>query len=566
MTIAGIDLGTTYSLISVWRHQEASIIPNALGDRLTPSVVGIDDNGELLIGKAAKERLITHPDKTIALFKRYMGSSKQWRLDGREFRPEELSSFVLRALKADAEAYLGETIDEVVISVPAYFSDAQRKATRAAGQLAGLTVRRLINEPTAAAIAYGLHQNKADATVLVFDLGGGTFDVSILEFFDGVMEVRATAGDNFLGGDDFTQLIVKHFLRQNELDPEKLTPGIFNLLQRKAEGAKRHLSSDPETAFDIYAQGRTIHWALTRKSFEELSTPLLKRLRLPIERSLLDAKLNCRQIDDVVLVGGATRMPMIRALVARLIGKIPYSRIHPDEAVALGAAIQGGLKERDAALKEIVLTDVCPYTLGVEVAFINAAGCQPGHFAPVMERGVSIPASKQERFFTLFEAQPNVEVIIYQGESRLVKDNIKLGRLVVPVPAAPAGKEAIDVRFTYTIDGILEVEVTVVSTGMKAAVVIEEAPGVLTPDQIRERLAELSALKIHPRDKIENRTLLARGERLYESRRHEGRRLIAEAIRRFESSLENQEPKAIVQARQALERLLRQIEEEGVQI
>lgn len=563
MTIVGIDLGTTNSLISVWDSEKAVIIPNALGDRLTPSIVGVDDSGEILIGKAAKERLITHPHKTAAVFKRYMGSEKTFKLGEHVFRPEELASLVLRSLKEDAEIFLGETVTEAVISVPAYFNDTQRKATRSAGQLAGLTVERLINEPTAAAIAYGLHQKKDDATILVFDLGGGTFDVSILEFFAGVMEVRATAGDSFLGGEDFIQTIVKAFARNNGIEKSQLDPFDQNRLIQKAEDAKRQLSSQSSTTIRMPVQGRNAEWRLTREAFEEMAVPLIKRIRLPVERALLDSAIQSKAIDECVLVGGATRMPVIRKLVARMFGRFPSLQINPDEAVALGAAVQAGLKTRDKALKEVVFTDVCPFSLGIEVVLHREdLGYSYGNFAPVLERGVVIPVSKEERFYTLYDDQEKIEVVIYQGESRRVKDNIKLGKLTVPVPPAPAGNEAVDVRFTYSVDGILEVGVGVVSTGIEKSIVIEESPGVLTPEQITERLEALAELKIHPREKLENRTLLARGERLYESRLKEDRRLIADAIMEFECAIEKQESKAITNSRMALERLLQQIENE----
>jgi molecular chaperone HscC len=564
MMIAGIDLGTTNSLVSVWQGTEAYNIPNALGKKLTPSVVGIDDNGEILIGLAAKERLITHPEKSVALFKRYMGSDKQFSLGNHHFRPEELSSFVLRSLKEDIEAYTKEKVNEAIISVPAYFSDPQRKATRIAGQLAGFTVHRLINEPTAAAVAYGLHKKKEEATVLVFDLGGGTFDVSILEFYNGVMEVRATAGDNFLGGEDFLHLIVDAFIQQNNIDRKKLDPRILSNLIHKAESLKMQLTTRRSATIQLKAQGRDIEWKLTRDEFESMSTGLLTRLRRPVERALLDARIKCKQIEDVVLIGGATRMPMVRKIVAGMLGRFPFSDIDPDEAVALGAGVQGGLKARDKALQEIFLTDVCPYTLGVEVAYYREEiGYQSGNFAPIMERGITIPVSKQERFQTIYDGQKKVEVIIYQGESRKIKDNIKLGKLVVEVPDSEAGREAIDVRFTYNIDGILEVEVTVVSTGLKKTIIIEEAPGILTAEQIQQRLSDLAALKIHPRDNIENRTLLAKGERLYESRLQEDRRRIAEAIFNFESAIDRQEPKSICKTRIALEQVITQIETDG---
>jgi molecular chaperone HscC len=564
MTIVGIDLGTTNSLVSVFETNQARIIPNALGERFTPSVVSIDESGDILVGRAARDRLITHPEKSAALFKRHMGSQKKYLLGGREFRSEEISSFVLRSLKADAEAYLNEKVCEAVISVPAYFNDIQRKATRAAGQLAGLTVHRLINEPTAAAIAYGLHQGKDDAIIMVFDLGGGTFDVSILEFYSGVMEVHATAGDCRLGGEDFVVAIIKAFADRHGFDPETLDPADKSRIHQQAEQLMHQLSRTPDAVVPAAFGDRRMDWRLTREDFGEITGALQERLRRPVERAMLDASIQSKHLDEVVLVGGATRMPLVRSMAARMFGRIPSMTINPDEAVALGAAIQAGLKARDKALKEIVFTDVCPYTLGVEVMRHDARGnFSAGHFSPIIERGVVVPVSREERFHTLFDEQACVEVVIYQGESRLVKDNIQLGKLTVPVPPGPRGKEAVDVRFTYDIDGLLEVEVRVVSSGLKTRSVIKEPSGMLTADEIEQRLAALSELKVHPRDKLENRTLIARGERMYQSRLEESRERIAHALFDFEAAIECQQPQTITEARLALERLLQQLEDDG---
>jgi molecular chaperone HscC len=564
MTIVGIDLGTTNSLVSVFESSKARIIPNVLGERLTPSVVSIDESGEILVGKAARDRLITHPEKSTALFKRHMGSEKRYLLGNEEFRPEELASLVLRSLKADAEAYLNEPVTEAVISVPAYFNDIQRKATRAAGQLAGLSVQRLINEPTAAAIAYGLHQGNANMTMLVLDLGGGTFDVSILEFYSGVMEVHATAGDCQLGGEDFVQVMLKAFAARHGFDPESIDPAHKSRMHQQAEMLMHQLSSTPSAMVPIMLEDRQIDWRLTRKDFEALTIALQDRLRQPVERAMLDASIQSKQIDEVVLVGGATRMPLVRSMAARLFGRIPSMSINPDEAVALGTAIQAGLKARDKTLKEIVFTDVCPYTLGVEVMRHDPDGnFRAGYFSPIIERGVVVPVSRQERFYTLFDDQQNVEVVIYQGESRLVKDNIRLGKLTAPVPPGPRGKEAVDIRFTYDINGLLEVDIQVVSSGLAISTVIEESCGVLSAEEIQQRLAALSELKIHPRDNLENRTLIARGERLYQSQRKESRERIANALFDLDAAIESQHPQTIAVSRLALERLLQQIEDDG---
>jgi molecular chaperone HscC len=326
--IIGIDLGTTNSLAAIWRDGGAVIVPNAMGRHLTPSCVALLEDGSVIVGEAARDMLQTHPDRTAALFKRYMGSNRQIRLGKRDFRPEELSSFVLRALKADVEAFLGEPVTEAVITVPAYFSDAQRKATRVAGELAGLKVERLLNEPTAAALAYGL-QNSGESKFLVFDLGGGTFDVSILELFEGVMEVRASAGDNFLGGEDFAEVLMKTFATETGfgkakgIKPENLPPELAQRLRAAAERAKCRLSEQDQADIKLDIDGTPYEWSLSQERFQQLCEALLERIRHPVERALRDARIMPNQLDSIVLAGGATRMPMIRRMVSRMFGRFP---------------------------------------------------------------------------------------------------------------------------------------------------------------------------------------------------------------------------------------------------
>ena len=357
--IIGIDLGTTNSLVAVWEDGQPRLIPNSLGDYLTPSCVSLDEDGTILVGRAARERLQTHPDKTAAVFKRFMGSERTIRLGKREFRAEELSALVLRSLKEDVEAALGQPITEAIITVPAYFSDAQRKATRAAGVMAGLKVDRLLNEPTAAALAYGIHQLGAETRFLVFDLGGGTFDVSVLDMFEGVMEVRASAGDNFLGGEDFVACIIDRFFDQAKAPAKLKTDAAFmQRLTAQVEAAKRALSEQPAATIEVAHNSDTYTLELDEATFEQICAPLLQRLRAPVERALRDANLRGTDLDKIVLAGGATRMPVVRRMVARMFGRFPECEINPDEVVALGAAVQAGLKMKDAALDDVVMTDV----------------------------------------------------------------------------------------------------------------------------------------------------------------------------------------------------------------
>ncbi|MCM3142272.1 molecular chaperone HscC [Brevibacillus sp. MER 51] len=560
MTTIGIDLGTSNSLVAFWCDNGPELIPNALGEHLTSSVVSIDDNGEILVGQIAKERLITHPHVTAAAFKRYMGTEKLFKLGQYSFSPEELSSFVLKALKADAEAFFGYEVTEAVISVPAYFNDSQRKATKRAAELAGLKVERLISEPTAAAIAYGLHQEKSDTKFLVFDLGGGTFDVSILEFFEGVMEVKSIAGDNYLGGEDFTKLLAAYFVEKTGMDSEALDAKAHSAIVKQAELCKRMIGRDLIGKMNFTINGKTHEISLDRNEFEKLASQLLLRLRHPIERALRDASLTPEELDAIILIGGATRMPIIKSTVSKMFGRLPYSQINPDESVAIGAAIQVALKERNEALKEIILTDVCPYTLGTDIVKRTASGFEDGHYLPIIERNTPIPVSKVKRLYTVNDDQTAILTEIYQGESRRVENNIKLGELKVEVPKGPAGQQSIDIRYTYDINGILEVEVTIVSTGLKKNMIIEKNPGSLSPEEIEARLNELRDIKIHPRDRAENRLLLARGERMYEESLGDKRTEIAYLLEKFEAVLATQDQQLIKKATLAFKKQLDHLE------
>ncbi len=563
--IIGIDLGTTNSLVSVWRDGKAVIIPNALGQHLTPSCVGMDDDGTVLVGEAARARLQTHPDLTAALFKRYMGSERKTHLGKQTFRPEELSSMVLRSLKEDAEAFLGHKVSEAIITVPAYFSDAQRKATRVAGQLAGLNVERLLNEPTAAALAYGIQDTQRETKFLVFDLGGGTFDISILELFEGVMEVRATAGDNFLGGEDFVTMLVDEFCKRSglakALGEVELNAGQRQKLRDEAERAKRALSDAPTAKMSLQYNGAEYAWDLTEDTLAQLCEPLMQRLRVPVERALRDATIKASELDSVVLAGGATRMPLVRKLASRMFGRFPMIHLDPDEAIALGAAVQAGLKMRDAALDEVVMTDVAPYSLGIRVAReIGPEQYEGGHFLPIIERNSTVPVSRVKTISTIGDYQKELMVMVYQGEARLVADNIFLGKLTFPVEPKQAGEISADVRFTYDVSGVLEAEITVQPSQQKHKLVITENAGVMTPAQVEQRLAELADLKIHPRDRIENRTLVAQADRLYEQLLGQEREFLGQHVAMFQALLDQQEPHATRRARDTLQQVMRQLE------
>lgn len=556
----GIDLGTTNSLVACFRNGNAEIIPNRLGKHLTPSVVSADENGTVYVGETAKERGFLHPLETAKVFKRSMGTDREYVLGGKKFRSEELSSLILRSLKEDAEVYLDEEVTEAIISVPAYFNDLQRKATKRAGELAGLKVSRIINEPTAAAIAHGMGSNGEDARYLVFDLGGGTFDVSILELYGPIMEVHAIAGDNFIGGEDFTALLASMYLQKAAVAPESLDIRTMNDVYKAAETCKCAFADRNEVSMTCVIDGQPFEMKLTLGEYEKACAPLLEKLRRPIERSLRDAGVSLADIDQIVLVGGATRLPVVRRFVTRLFGRIPGMLVDPDEAVALGAALQCGMKARDKEIREVVLTDVCPFTLGTEVMANNGLFEEDGHYLPIIERNTVIPVSRTQTVYTAHDNQTRVNVKVLQGESRLAYNNLLLGEVSVPVPAGPKGKEAVDITYTYDINALLEVEIHVHSTGVRRKIIIQNEQNRISEAEAAARLEKLQYLKQNPREEEANRLQLLRGERLYEEFSGLERSTIDRAIMEFERVLVGQDRTEIEKARKRLTKLLDEIE------
>lgn len=558
--IVGIDLGTTHSLIGRWTDAGAQLAPNALGNYLTPSVVSVDANGEVLVGAAARERLWTHPQQSAAAFKRGMGSEREWQLGGRAFRPEQLSALVLRALIADAEAAFGEPVTEAIISVPAYFSDAQRKSTRIAGELAGVKVERLVNEPTAAALAYGLQQGDAGSRFLVFDLGGGTFDVSILELYDGVMEVHASAGDNYLGGEDFLDLLEQACV--TDLGLTGLADSERAQLRGRLERIKARLSQDDQIDTELPLGGELRAWSISESRFADLAQGLLARMRMPIERALRDARLRAADLDAIVMVGGASRMPMVVRLVARLFGRLPLRHLHPDEAIALGACVMAGMKARDVAFRERVMTDVCPYTLGIEVSEEDPGGRRiEGLYSPIIERNHSVPVSRVQRYWPMTDNQTKMLLRAYQGESPRVANNIHLGDLQVPLSPRPREENPVDVRFTYDVNGLLEVQAHVLADQQRHQLIIERNPGVLSPAAIADCLRALEQLKVHPREQQANLALVARAERLFEELLGRDRQLLQQALLSFQHVLDSQDLRAIADARSGFSQWLTSLED-----
>lgn len=563
--LVGIDLGTTNSAIGIWQDGEARLVPNALGDVLTPSAVAIRPDGTMLTGAAALSRMAMPGEAVATSFKRFMGTDHKVRLHKQSFSAEDLSALVLRALCDDVAAATGERPTEAVITVPAYFNDRQRRATRRAGELAGLTVRRLINEPTAAAIAFGLLDRQEREPFLVFDLGGGTFDVSIVEMFAGIIEVRASAGDNRLGGDDFNHALVTAV--RDRLDPAGCLRRVAHadaLLFEAAERTRRALSDHNETEFAVTVGEERLSTTVSEDQFEAAVDPLLRRLRDPLARALRDCAIQADTLSDIVLVGGSTRMPVVRRAITRLFGRFPNARVHPDQAVALGAAMQAGLIERAGGLEEIRITDVCPFTLGIDVGQRDAfGGLQQGLFSPIIERNTPVPVSRVHRYQTISDNQRKLKLGIYQGEAREVSGNVKLGELSIDVPAKPAGEVDCDVRFTYDSSGLLEVDVSVPLTGLTRNLMIIDEEDRRVIGDLAARRDALAALKVHPREAAGNQALLARAERAYEDHLGMHRTVIGQWIATFTGALDSQDPRAIAEASAMLESNLALLDSEA---
>lgn len=546
----GIDLGTTHSAIAAMIDGEVALIKNIHDDYLTPSVVGISDRGEWLVGKTARERLVTHPDKTVAEFKRYMGSQKRFGLSDQSLTPEELSAIVLKSLKEDAERALATTITEAVISVPAYFNNQQRQATFNAAKLAGIKVERLINEPSAAALAYSLQEQIEDeATYMVVDLGGGTFDVSVIEVMDSIIEIHASAGDNYLGGANFTDAIVEQILTQWQLNPNQLSSIDKSKLISLCEAAKRKLSTTEKTTINVSIQDNSYQYTLTRDNFENTCKPLIDKLRRPILRALHDSDLNVSELSGVILVGGATRMQLIRSQIAKLSAQLPMTQYNPDLAIAIGTAIQASLKSRDRSLADVVMTDVCPYTLGVEIH--NETN--HAEFLPIIERNNTIPISRSRTVYTKHPDQKQVNIRVFQGESFSPKDNIFLGDMVVDLPRNNKIEEII-LTYTYDINGVLEVESTITSNNKKERIYLQN-DSQLTEKQLAAWSAQLQELKTLPKDREKNIALLHKLERLFEENLGENRRYIAGMIQTLTFALESHDHNTV-------ENIVRQIHQE----
>ncbi len=488
--IIGIDLGTTNSCVSVMEGGEAVVISNVEGNRTTPSIVAFTKDGERLVGETAKRQAVSNPDKTIMSIKRHMGTDKKVNIDGKKYTPQDISAFILQKLKADAESYLGETVTDAVITVPAYFSDAQRQATKDAGKIAGLNVKRIINEPTAASLAYGVDKEDQMQTIMVFDLGGGTFDVSILEIGEGVFEVKATSGNNHLGGDDFDQAIMDYlaneFKKENGIDlrNDKMA---LQRLKEASENAKKELSSAMTTNINLPFITATqegpkhMNMDLTRAKFNELTSNLVDNTIEPTKKAIQDAKLSPNEIDKVILVGGSTRIPAVQDAVKRITGKDPHKGINPDECVALGAAIQGGVLTGEFG-KEILLVDVTPLSLGIETL--------GGVSTKLIDRNTRIPTKKSQVFSTAADNQTAVDIHVLQGERQMASGNITLGRFQLSgIPPAPRGIPQIEVTFDIDANGIVNVFAKDLGTGKEQKITITASTN-LTDEEIDKKVKE----------------------------------------------------------------------------
>lgn len=511
MAIIGIDLGTTNSLACVCQEGRPVLVPNSLGETLTPSVVSVDENGEICVGAVAKERLISHPEASAASFKRYMGTNKVFTLTGNSFTPQELSSFVLRQLKEDAQRFLGEEVTEAVISVPAYFNDNQRYATKEAGKLAGIHVERLVNEPSAAALAASRISGEDEGSYLVFDFGGGTLDVSVVDYFDNIIEIVAVSGDNRLGGDDFDEIIARSFCAHHQMDYEGLDSQKRFSLLRLCEKCKQELSRQDEAELVWEAEDKKMPF--NNLVLAGLGQDLFDRISQVVESALRDSARSMEEIDEIVLVGGSSKMPVVALYLQTLLKRRPRIIASPDEVVAMGVGIYAGIKERKEDVKDLVLTDICPFTLGTNV--VNYADNDNPVMSAVIERNSILPCSKKAYYTNAYDYQRKIVVGIYQGESFYCNENLKLGAVEMEIMPVSKGEACLEVRFSYDLNGILEVEVMDRQLKQMKRKVLTSESVRLSEEELNRRLEELKAYKMMPCGGIRTKVVLARGERLF---------------------------------------------------
>lgn len=552
----GIDLGTTNSAMAVFENGAVNILKDRCGETLVPSVVALDRSSDaLLIGRPAKELLALAPDRAASVFKRSMGQDSQYKFGNRKLSAVELSACVLRSLREDGSSQLERDVSQCVITVPAYFNQEQRFATIKAGELAGFEVLRILNEPTAAAMAYGLHKRDKDCQFLVFDLGGGTFDVCIMERFAGVLQVKSTAGESYLGGEDFTRTLMNAVLEEVGMAFEVIEAKdqeALGILLKRCELAKRRLSTEDEVEIMIPCiknmLSNEVPFNIDRETVEKIWEPLVQRLLSPCRAAMRGAGTGINDLDEIILVGGATRMPCVRNFVRSLFDKKPASEIDPDLAVVHGASIQAALCARNEAVEDLVVTDVLSHSLGVDVSKKLGGKYVSGYFSPIIHRNTVIPTSRTETYSTI---EPNQTVLlfrIFEGESRLVEENKLIGKLKLKgIPKGPAGQE-VNVRFTYDLNGVLEVEATVPETGKSISQVFSRETKSLSPSELENAKKRIARLKADPNDDPKIRDLLLRAESLWREIDPVARRQLDEAIDALKSEIEMRNPSGIQEA------------------
>nr|WP_296487270.1 Hsp70 family protein [uncultured Acetatifactor sp.] len=545
MAVIGIDLGTTNSLGAYWKDGEVQLIPMEEERFLLPSVVSYVEGEGFLVGAAAKDRLIPYAEDTAASFKRFMGTAKEYQLGGRTYTPMELSAMVLEQIKRNAEFFLKEEIEEAIITVPAYFNDKQRSDTKKAAQIAGLKVERLINEPSAAALAYRMAYGEEDRTLLVFDFGGGTLDLSYVECFDNVIEIIAVAGDNHLGGDDIDQAIWEYFCRENGLNPEELTREERAKLRKLSEEAKCVLTEQEEVTMELEAGGKACLVLLNEERLFEICMPVFGKIKQLFLHILEDADSRISGIDDLIMVGGSSRLGVVKRFLRELLGKEPIVLGETDRVVAFGAGVYAGIRQRREEIRDMLLTDVCPFTLGIGVN--NKANRDKNILNPMIERNSTLPASHRDRFVTVGDYQKEIKIRIYQGEEYYVDDDVLLGELSIDVALKPAGQAWVDVQFTYDINGILHV-MAENEIGERRQILL--ANQTLSEEELERYTREMEKIMLPPIQQPENREMLDRFLEYYEESTGRRREMIAAMTSRIMAGLQRGRKKEVRNAQE----------------